>query len=98
MGRLIDQPDDRLKALEGLHKLSQSGSREALFVLVRAGDPGALDTATKDLASKDRATRLAAMQALVAAGRFTTAADLLADGDPAVRMQTSCAVLMARTP
>jgi hypothetical protein len=38
------------------------------------------------------------MNVLVAAGRFASAADLLADAHAGVRMRASCAVLSARSP
>jgi hypothetical protein len=98
LSRLGDLPEERTKALSDLRKLAEGGAHEALFALARAGDPAALEGVAKDLTSPDVEARLAAMNVLVTAGRFASAADLLADANPGVRMRASCAVLAAHAP
>ncbi|MET0595831.1 MAG: hypothetical protein ABW133_24240 [Polyangiaceae bacterium] len=96
--RLGEIPEERTKAWSELRKLADGGSNEALFALARAGDPAAADRVMKDLGSTNPETRLAAMNVLVAAGRYASAAPLLADANPGVRMRASCAVLTAHAP
>jgi hypothetical protein len=96
--RLGEIAEERTKAFSELRKLAEGGSHDALFALARAGDPAALEGVTKELTSTDAETRLAAMNVLVAAGRFANAAELLADANPGVRMRASCTVLSARAP
>ena len=96
--RLTEVPEARTEAWSELRKLSGKGSRDALFALARAGDPGALAEVTKELGKPDAASRLAALEVLVAAGRFASAADLLTDANAGVRMRAACAVLAARSP
>jgi HEAT repeat protein len=98
LSRLGDVAEERTKALSDLRKLAEGGARDALLALARAGDPAALEGVAKDLTSPDVETRLAAMNVLVTAGRFASAADLLADANPGVRMRASCAVLAANPP
>jgi hypothetical protein len=96
--RLGEIPEERAKAWGELQKLAEGGSREALFALARAGDPAAAESVKKDMSGADPEKRLAAMHALVAAGRFASAADLLADANAGVRMRASCVLLSARAP
>jgi hypothetical protein len=95
--RLTDVAETRIEAWSLLRKLADGGAREALFALARAGDPAAVERVSKQLTSTtDVEARLSAMNVLLAAGRFATAADLLADANAGVRMRASCAVLAAR--
>ena len=96
--RLTGIPEASIKAWGELRKLSDGGARDALFALARARDPSSMDKVTKDLSSADSEARLRAMNVLLDAGRFASAADLLADAHPGVRMRASCAVLSARSP
>ena len=96
--RLTGVADARTKAWGELRKLSDRGARDALFALARARDPGSMDKVSKELASADSEARLRAMNVLLDAGRLASAADLLADAHPDVRMRASCAVLSARSP
>jgi hypothetical protein len=96
--RLTEVAEARNKAWLELRRLADAGARDALFALARAGDPSALERVTKELSSTDAEARLRAMSVLVAAGRFASAADLLADAHPGVRVRASCAVLSARSP
>lgn len=98
LSRLGDVAEERTKALSDLRKLAEDGARDALLALARAGDPAALEEVAKGLTSPDVETRLAAMNVLVTAGRFASAADLLADANPGVRMRASCAMLAAHAP
>jgi hypothetical protein len=98
LSRLAEVGETRTKAWAELRKLADAGARDALFALARAGDPAAVDGVTRELSSPDAETRLYAMNVLVSVGRFASAADLLADAHPGVRMRTSCAVLAARSP
>ncbi|HMJ54202.1 MAG TPA: hypothetical protein VK540_19105 [Polyangiaceae bacterium] len=96
--RLEEVTEERSKASAELRKLADGGARDALFALARAGDPVAVERVVKELSSTDAEVRLRAMNVLVTAGRFASAADLLADAHPGVRMRASCAVLSARSP
>jgi hypothetical protein len=96
--RLTDVAETRNEAWIELRKLADTGTRDALFALARARDPAALERVSKEMASVDPEARLSAMNVLIAAGRFATAADLLTDANPGVRMRAACAVLSARAP
>jgi len=96
--RLADVAETRTEAWGELRKLADGGARDALFALARAGDPVAVERVSKEMSSADPQARLSAMNALIAAGRFAMAADLLADANAGVRMRASCAVLSARAP
>jgi hypothetical protein len=96
--RLSEVAETRTKAWSELRRLADKGARDALFALARAGDAGAAEGVVKELSSTDPEARLRAMNVLVAAGRFASAADLLADAHAGVRMRASCAVLSARSP
>jgi hypothetical protein len=95
--RLTDVAETRIEAWGELRKLAETGVRDALFALARAGDPAALERVAKEMmSSTDSEARLSAMNVLIAAGRFATAAHLLADANAGVRMRASCAVLSVR--
>jgi hypothetical protein len=95
--RLTDVAETRTEAWGELRKLAEAGVREALFALARAGDPAALERVAKEMMSSiDAEVRLSAMNVLIAAGRFASAANFLADANAGVRMRASCAVLSAR--
>jgi HEAT repeat protein len=96
--RLGEVAQARTQAWAELRKLADGGARDALFALAQAGDPAAIDGVTKELSSTHAEVRLRAMTVLVTADRFASAADLLADAHPGVRMRASCAVLSARSP
>jgi hypothetical protein len=98
LSRLIEVRATRALALCELEVLAESGSKAAFYALARTGDRGARETVAKDLSSPDREARLLAARTLVDAGDLATAADLLADSDPHVRMQTACAMLNSRAP
>jgi hypothetical protein len=94
--RLTEIAETRTEAWGELRKLAEAGAREALFALARAGDPAALERVSKEMSRADPEARLSAMDVLMAAGRFATAAVLLADANAGVRMRASCAVLSLR--
>jgi len=93
LSRLVDVPGSRAQAIVDLRELAKDGSPAAVLALAHADDAGAIETLRKSLASSDPKTRLSAMRALVSVGKPASAAELLADGDPHVRMSVSCAIL-----
>jgi hypothetical protein len=93
--RLSEDPATRSQALLELWAMQKAGLRIGLLALARARVPEAGHLLEQDLSSKDAATRLSAMRALVGLGQVTGAADLLADDDARVRMATACTMLAA---
>jgi HEAT repeat protein len=93
LSRLAEMPGTRAQALLDLRELAKSGSQAAVLALARANDADAIETLRKSLASSEKSARLSAMRALVGMGKTASAAELLADGDPHVRMSVSCAIL-----
>jgi hypothetical protein len=85
----------RTIALSSLRELSERGSEQALFALGRALDRSVGPRLSSLAGSPAAKTRIAAVRALVDLGELATAAYVLADPDPHVRMTTSCALLLA---
>jgi hypothetical protein len=93
LSRLAAVRDTRAQAILDLRELAKSGSRDAIVALARADDADAIESVRKTLLSNDPRARLSAMRTFVALGKPASAAELLGDGDPHVRMSASCAIL-----
>jgi hypothetical protein len=93
LSRLAGVRETRAQALLDLRELAKGGVREAVVALARADDADAIDTIRKSLASNDSGARLSAMRTFIGMGKPASAAELLGDGDPHVRMSASCAIL-----
>jgi HEAT repeat protein len=93
LSRLAGIRETRAQALLDLRDLAKSGSRDATVALARADDSDAIEAVRKTLMSNDPRARLSAMRTFVALGKPASAAELLGDGDPHVRMSASCAIL-----
>jgi HEAT repeat protein len=93
LSRLLESRAAHDEALRGLGALAKSGSREAVYVLARAGDRSAARNVAQDLKASDAETKLTAARVLIGVGELDRAADLLADADAHVRMAAACAVL-----
>jgi hypothetical protein len=96
LARLAESNVTRAKAQSELGAMAKAGSKQALYALARTGDHWAARGVATDLSSPDRETRLAAARVLIGVGDLASAADLLADPDPHVRMTTACALLSTR--
>jgi hypothetical protein len=91
---------DRSDAVKRLETLGRPTSDEPLasearLALARAGDARIQGWIEEDLAAKDARVRLAAVDALVALGRGSRGAPVLADPDVSVRTRGACALLLA---
>jgi len=103
LGRLagdLSNGADRADAVKRLETLARPTgdeplASEARLALARAGDARVQAWIEEDLASKDARTRLAATSALVALGRGSRGAPVLADPDVSVRTRGACALLLA---
>ncbi len=84
----------RLEAIAGGKADPRLASR-ARQVLASAGDARVQAWIEEDLRSDDGSLRLAAVEALVALGRASRGAPVLADPDPSVRTRGACALLLA---
>jgi hypothetical protein len=90
----------RAKAIAGLEAVASRtddpplASRARLF-LAQAGDMRVQAWVEGDLGSKDAWVRISAVGALIALGRATRAAPVLADADASVRTRGACALLLA---
>jgi hypothetical protein len=93
LSRLAGVRESRAQALLDLRELAKGGSRDALVALARADDADAIESVRKTLSSSDPRARLSAMRTFVGMGKAASAAELLGDGDPHVRMSASCAIL-----
>jgi HEAT repeat protein len=96
LSRLAESAATRAEALRDLSAWAQTGSRDALHALVRAGDRAAARKVAEELASPVPETRIAAARLLIGAGELDRAADLLADRDAHVRMTVACAIVSTR--
>ncbi len=98
LGRLLENPADETRAREALMtaaRLETSSERLAIarrarWLLARAGDRRVQAWVEADAASSDPLARVEAARALVAMGRGSRVAPLLADPDPSVRMRVAC--------
>ena len=98
LARLTERADRRGKAVQALETFAGEPNPlrvRALLALGSAGDMRVQKWMEEVLASADPNERLAAAAALVALGRSSRAAPLLADEDPSVRMRAACTLLMA---
>jgi len=84
----------RLEALAGPGEDALAASR-ARLALANAGDTRVQAWIEQDLVSKEARVRLTAAFALVALGRASRGAPVLADEDVSVRMRGACALLLA---
>jgi hypothetical protein len=84
----------RLEAIAGRKDDPRLASR-ARQLLASAGDVRVQAWIEEDLASDDGSRRLAAAGALVALGRASRGAPVLADPDPSVRTRGACTLLLA---
>jgi hypothetical protein len=96
LSRLAESKVERARVQRELFGLAKGGWKQALYALARTGDRWAARAVASDLSSPDRETRLAAARLFIGIGNLASAADLLADADPRVRMTTACALLNAR--
>jgi hypothetical protein len=85
---------DRLEAIAGRKEDARLASR-ARQLLASARDVRVQAWIEEDLGSDDGAVRLAAVGALVALGRASRGAPVLADADPGVRTRGACALILA---
>jgi hypothetical protein len=103
LGRLASAAapaSERPKAILGLETIASRTddpplSSRARLLLAEAGDIRIQAWVERDLRSEDPWVRISALEALVALGRPSRGAPLLADGDVSVRTRGACALLLA---
>lgn len=93
LGRLTESPNDREGALASLASLAHAGSLSAALGLARAKDPQSVAYLRQGLTVADPNLRALVGKALVEAGEYRAAAELLADASPKVRAEVGCALL-----
>jgi hypothetical protein len=103
LGRLASAAapaSERPKAILGLETIARRTddpplSSRARLLLAEAGDVRVQAWVEADLRSEDPWVRISALEALVALGRATRGAPLLADAEVSVRTRGACALLLA---
>jgi hypothetical protein len=103
LGRLASAAapaSERQKAILGLETIASRTddpplSSRARLLLAEAGDIRIQVWVERDLRSEDPWVRISALEALVALGRPSRGAPLLADADVSVRTRGACALLLA---
>jgi hypothetical protein len=95
LARLADvKARGALEALIGLASPASPVAARARFALATRGDRHVQAWIEQDLGSSSAEDRLSAATSLEAMGVAARAAPLLADGDPSVRVQAACTILM----
>jgi len=96
LGRLLEVPDRRAKALSDLEAIAgghDGAARQAWAALVAVSDAKAIPLLRPGLQGNEASLREQAAVGLFELGRASEMASSLADSDPAVRMGVACGVL-----
>lgn len=96
LGRLLDVPASKARALEELRTLSKGKGGAAIAArdaLAGTGDASVTPLLVKALGEGDASSRQAAGRGLLALGSYDKAATLLGDGDAGVRVAIACTIL-----